>query len=152
MCGKKRLWVIMVSSLTNDVRTSNFKRYLWEVCVGIIFWVIAFVMIGYTYQSAPQWYLPSVIITFILFFFATIVLLKVYLERYQMVERWLKESVLFGFIVMVFQFLLDILVLGVIFRLDLVDYFLHSTVLITYPSIILQSLVGGFVTYKLNEG
>jgi hypothetical protein len=60
-------------------------------------------------------------------------------------EQLVLDSLLVGVIIIILNFLLDLVVLGVMPQQDFINYFITSTVLIAYPLAILRSLIDGWL-------
>ncbi|MFX0125779.1 MAG: hypothetical protein ACFFAE_19310 [Candidatus Hodarchaeota archaeon] len=137
------------------------KKILIPVILGLIIWIIAFFVIGWTQISEDPTiqalYIPMVI----LFGIGTIILMIVFLWWYlpylgiDLQQQWLHESLFFGIIVMLVHYLLDI-VIFTLMQVDLIVYFFGiffgnpngSTVMIMYPLILVWAILGGFVTIR----
>ncbi len=142
----------------------KLKKVLTPIIVGIVIWIIAFFVIGWTKISEDPaikaLYIPMVN----LFGVVTIILKLVFLWWYlaylniDFKQDWLKESVLFGFIIMVVQYLIDIIVFTFM-QVDLIVYFFGfffgnpngSTVMIMYPLSVVWAILGGFATMKIRS-
>ncbi|MFX0173880.1 MAG: hypothetical protein ACFE9L_18505 [Candidatus Hodarchaeota archaeon] len=131
----------------------------------IINWnlIAAFFVIGWTQISddpaIQTLYLPMVglfalgtFILIVLFFWWYLPYLGIELQ-----SEWLTESLLFGIIVMIIQFLLDIVIFGLFIpNVDLVAYFFRllsndpqgSTIIIMYPLIVIWTIIAGFFVQK----
>lgn len=137
------------------------KKILFPLILGLIIWMLAFFMIGWTQISEEPaiqaLYIPMVF----LFGVGTIILVIVFLWWYlpylgiNLEQEWLQESIIFGFIIMAEQFILDIIIFTLM-QVDLIIYFFGiflgnpdgSTVVIMYPLILVWAILGGFVTRK----
>ena len=97
------------------------KKILFPVILGLIIWIIAFFIIGWTQISEDPaiqaLYIPMVI----LFGIGTILLVVIFLWWYlpylgiNLEQEWLQESLLFGIILMAIQFILDIIIFTLLF-------------------------------------
>ncbi|MFX0183233.1 MAG: hypothetical protein ACFE95_09165 [Candidatus Hodarchaeota archaeon] len=141
----------------------TLKKIITPVFLSIGIWIVAFFVIGWTQISddpaIQALYLPMVILfalgTFlliVLFFWWYLPFLDIDLQ-----SEWLSESLLFGILLMVVQFLLDIVVFGLFIpNVDLLIYFFGlflndpqgSTVIIMYPLIIIWTIIAGFLVQK----
>ncbi|UCG03500.1 MAG: hypothetical protein JSW11_05795 [Candidatus Heimdallarchaeota archaeon] len=138
------------------------KKILIPLILGLVIWIIAFFVIGWTQISEDPaiqaLYIPMVI----LFGLGTIILVIVFLFWYlpylgiDLEQAWLEESLFFGIIIMCMQFILDIIVFTLM-QVDLLIYFFGlflgnpdgSTVIIMYPLILVWAILGGFVTMRI---
>lgn len=139
------------------------KRVIIPILYAILIWVVAFFVIGWTQISEDPaiqaLYLPMVL----LFSLGTLILTGGFLWWYlphlaiDIQQQWLQESLFFGIIVMVIQFLFDIVTFGFFLpNVDLLAYFFGmftgdpqgSTVIIMYPLIVVWTILGGFITLK----
>ena len=139
----------------------NPKKILTPVIFGFLIWIIAFFVIGWTQISEDPaiqaLYFPMVF----LFGIGTILLMIVFMWWYfpyleiDLQQEWLQDSLLFGLIVMLVQYFLDVSVFTLM-QVDLIVYFFGiflgnpdgSTVMIMYPLILVWAVLGGFVTMK----
>ncbi|MFX0016362.1 MAG: hypothetical protein ACFFB2_17335 [Promethearchaeota archaeon] len=138
------------------------KKILTPIILGLIIWILAFFLIGWTQISEDpaiqDLYIPMVI----LFGIGTIILMIVFLLWYfpylalDLEQEWLKESLFFGIVVMGVQYTLDIIVFTLM-NMDLITYFFGiflgnpdgSTVMIMYPLILVWAVLSGFVTMRM---
>lgn len=138
------------------------KKILFPLILGLIIWILAFFIIGWTQISEDPaiqaLYIPMVL----LFGVGTVILVIVFLWWYlpylgiNLEQEWLQESLLFGFVIMAVQFILDIIVFTLM-QVDLIIYFFGiflgnpdgSTVMIMYPLILIWAVLGGLVTWKI---
>jgi hypothetical protein len=138
------------------------KKILIPVILGLIIWILAFFIIGWTQISEDPaiqaLYIPMVI----LFGIGTIILLVIFLLWYlpylsiDLQQEWFIESLLVGILVMGIQYILDIIVFTLM-QIDLVIYFFGiflgnpegSTVMIMYPLILVWAVLGGFITKRI---
>ncbi|MFX0090982.1 MAG: hypothetical protein ACFFBD_04400 [Candidatus Hodarchaeota archaeon] len=139
------------------------KKILVPLVIGLLVWIIAFFVIGWTQISEnpaiQALYLPMVI----LFGIGTFLLILIFFYWYlpylgiDMQNEWILESLLFGIIVMLVQFILDIITFGFFIPIDLGVYFFGlflgnpdgSTTIIMYPLIVVWTIIAGFITTKL---
>ena len=137
------------------------KKILIPVILGLIIWILAFFLIGWTQISEDPaiqaLYIPMVI----LFGIGTVVLIIVFLLWYlpylgiDLEHEWFIESLFIGILVMGVQYILDIIVFTFM-QLDLMIYFFGvflgnpdgSTVMIMYPLILVWAVLGGFITKR----
>ncbi|MFW9903930.1 MAG: hypothetical protein ACFFFH_06320 [Candidatus Thorarchaeota archaeon] len=138
------------------------KKIFFPLILGLIIWILAFFIIGWTQISedpaVQALYIPMVFLFGIGTIFLVIVFLWWYLPYLgiNLEQEWLQESLLFGFVVMAVQFILDIFIFTLM-QVDLIIYFFGiflgnpngSTVLIMYPLILVWAILGGFVTLKI---
>lgn len=139
------------------------KKIVTPVLLGLFIWVAAFFIIGWTQISEDpaiqSLYLPMVIMFGVGTFILMIIFLWWYLPYLEidLDQFWVQESILFGIIVMLVQFILDIVTFGLFLQdVDLIIYFFGllqgdpqgSTVLIMYPLIIVWTVIAGFITIK----
>jgi hypothetical protein len=137
------------------------KKVLIPVIFGIVIWILAFFIIGWTQISEDpaiqELYFPLVILFGVGTVLLMVVLLWWYLPHFNidLKQKWFQESVLFGLVVMVVQYLLDISVFTLM-QVDLIVYFFGifsgdpdgSTVMIVYPLILIWAVLGGFITMR----
>jgi hypothetical protein len=100
-------WIEWIMEIT-------LKKLLIPIILGIVIWIIAFFVIGWTQISedptTQALYIPMVI----LFGIGTVLLMILFLWWYllhlniDLKQEWLQESLFFGFIIMMVQYLLDI--------------------------------------------
>jgi hypothetical protein len=126
----------MVVKITNDI--------IYGLILGVITWIIGFIIVGYAVINAPELYLTTVLITGIINTILVVLIVRVAVSRTPM-SIWAADALLIGVIIMLLNFLLDFAILGVMLQQDFVNYLLTSTVLIVYPLAILWSLVGGWL-------
>ncbi|MFX0051312.1 MAG: hypothetical protein ACFE8U_08480 [Candidatus Hermodarchaeota archaeon] len=136
------------------------KKVIVPILLSFGIWIVAFFVIGWTQISddpaIQALYLPMVGL-FALGTFLLIVLFFWWYLPYLGIElqsEWLTESLLFGIIVMIIQFLLDIVIFGLFIpNVDLAVYFFGllsndpqgSTVIILYPLIVIWTIIAGFL-------
>ncbi len=123
------------------------KDVVYGVILGVITWVIGFIIVGSAVINAPELYLTAVLITSIINTLLVVLVIRSVVYRTPM-EQWALDSLLIGIIIMILNFLLDFGVLGVMLQQDFVNYLLTSTVLVAYPLTILWSLIGGWLGSK----
>lgn len=116
----------------------------YGIILGVITWVIGFIIVGYAVMNAPELYITTVLITGVINTILVVLIVRFAVYRTPM-SIWTVDSVLIGIIIMILNFLLDFGVLGVMLQQDFVNYLLTSTVLIAYPLAILWSLIGGWL-------
>jgi hypothetical protein len=116
----------------------------YGIILGVITWVIGFIIVGYAVMNAPELYITTVLITGVINTILVVLIVRFAVYRTPM-SIWAVDSVLIGIIIMILNFLLDFGVLGVMLQQDFVNYLLTSTVLIAYPLAILWSLIGGWL-------
>lgn len=126
----------MVIKITNDI--------IYGVTLGVITWIIGFIIVGYAVINAPELYLTTVLITGVINTILVVLIVRAVVARTPM-SIWAVDALVIGVIIMLLNFLLDFAILGVMLQQDFVNYLLTSTVLIVYPLAILWSLVGGWL-------
>ncbi len=128
--------VKMVVKITNDI--------IYGLILGVITWIIGFIIVGYAVINAPELYLTTVLITGVINTILVVLIVRATVSRTPM-SIWAVDALVIGVIIMLLNFLLDYAILGVMLQQDFVNYLLTSTVLIAYPLAILWSLIGGFL-------
>ena len=126
----------MVVKITNDI--------IYGLILGVITWIIGFIIVGYAVINAPELYLTTVLITGVINTILVVLIVRAAVYRTPL-SVWAVDSFLIGLIIMILNFLLDFAILGVMLQQNFVDYLLTSTVLIVYPLAILWSLIGGWL-------
>jgi len=126
----------MVVKITNDI--------IYGLILGVITWIIGFIIVGYAVINAPELYLTTVLITGVINTILVVLIVRATVSRTPM-SIWAVDALVIGVIIMLLNFLLDYAILGVMLQQDFVNYLLTSTVLIAYPLAILWSLIGGFL-------
>ena len=126
----------MVVKITNDT--------VYGLILGVITWIIGFIIVGYAVINAPELYLTTVLITGVINTIFVVLIVCATVSRTPM-SIWAVDALLIGVIIMLLNFLLDFAILGVMLQQDFVNYLLTSTVLIVYPLAILWSLFGGWL-------
>ena len=126
----------MVVKITNDT--------VYGLILGVITWIIGFIIVGYAVINAPELYLTTVLITGVINTILVVLIVRAAVYRTPL-SVWAVDSFLIGLIIMILNFLLDFAILGVMLQQNFVDYLLTSTVLIVYPLAILWSLIGGWL-------
>lgn len=141
------------------------KKLLTPIIIGVLIWIIAFFVIGWTQISDDPFvqslYIPMVFLFGVITLILIIVFFYWYLPSLEidLQTEWLLESILFGIVVMAVQYILDLISFTIFFPIDLVVYFFGlfmgnpdgSTVMIMYPLIIVWSVLGGLITLKLRS-
>ncbi|MFX1533804.1 MAG: hypothetical protein ACFFDI_06180 [Promethearchaeota archaeon] len=141
----------------------TLKKLLTPIIVGVLIWIVAFFVIGWTQISEDPFvqslYLPMVLLFGVITLIFIIIFFYWYLPslNIDLQAEWLLESVLFGIVVMAVQYILDLISFTIFFPIDLVVYFFGlfmgnpdgSTVMIMYPLIVVWSVLGGVITRKL---
>jgi membrane protein DedA with SNARE-associated domain len=144
----------------------TLKKIIIPAILGFFIWIAAFFIIGWTQISQisedpaiQSLYLPMVV----LFGLGTFVVMTIFLWWYlpyleiDLDHFWLQESLLCGIIIMLVQFILDIVTFGIFLPdVDLLVYFFGlfqgdpqgSTVIIMYPLIIVWIIIAGFIIFK----
>lgn len=117
---------------------------IYGLILGVITWIIGFMIVGFAVINAPEMYLTSVLITGVINTILVILIVRFAVYHTPM-SQWAVDSLLIGVIITILNFLLDFGVLGVMLQQDFVNYLLTSTVLIAYPLAILWSLIGGWL-------
>lgn len=117
---------------------------IYGLILGVITWIIGFMIVGFAVINAPEMYLTSVLITGVINTILVILIVRFAVYQTPM-SQWAVDSLLIGVIITILNFLLDFGVLGVMLQQDFVNYLLTSTVLIAYPLAILWSLIGGWL-------
>jgi len=126
----------MVIKIINDIT--------YGLILGVITWIIGFIIVGYAVINAPELYLTTVLITGVINTILVVLIVRAAVYRTPL-SVWAVDSFLIGLIIMILNFLLDFAILGVMLQQDFVNYLLTSTVLIVYPLAILWSLIGGWL-------
>lgn len=126
----------MVVKITTDI--------VYGLILGVITWIIGFIIVGYAVINAPELYLTTVLITGVINTILVVLIVRAAVYRTPL-SVWAVDSFLIGLIIMILNFLLDFAILGVMLQQDFVNYLLTSTVLIVYPLAILWSLIGGWL-------
>jgi hypothetical protein len=141
----------------------NKKSLLFGLILGFLSWLWAFIIVGsaffdYTTNQPienpdPGLYIILLIINFML----TIVILAIYLWKYEqnnpIIERiWYKDAILLGIILCTMNFLLDAVFFGIQGRNLLTYFFIETTTGYMYPLIILETILLAYLIYGRKEG
>ncbi|MFX1521036.1 MAG: hypothetical protein ACFFCD_14055 [Promethearchaeota archaeon] len=126
----------MVLKIASDI--------VYGLILGVITWIIGFIIVGYAVINAPELYITTVLITSVINTLIVVLVVRAAVYRTPM-SQWAVDSFLIGITIMLLNFLLDFAILGVMLQQDFVNYLLTSTVLIAYPLAILWSLIGGWL-------
>ncbi|MFX0066558.1 MAG: hypothetical protein ACFFC7_30745 [Candidatus Hermodarchaeota archaeon] len=141
------------------------KKIMLPTIIGLLVWIVAFFLIGWTVISEDPaiqaLYLPMVVLFAIGNFLLLLILFYWYFPHLSVdiQNEWFSESLLFGVILMALQFILDIIAFSFIFPTDLVVYFFGrflgnsegSTVIVSYPLIVIWSVLAGYIVMRLRK-
>lgn len=141
----------------------TLKKVGIPIVLSVIIWIAAFFIIGWTQisddPSIQDLYLPMVVLFAVGTLILTIAFLWWYLPYVEVdiQNQWLQESLFVGILLMLVQFILDIVTFGFFLpNVDLLVYFFGiltgdpegSTVIIMYPLILVWAVLGGYITLR----
>ena len=136
---------------------SGLIRFTVPIGIGIIIWVFAFFLVGYTRMPGgpAELYLPMVALVGIVWTVLALFVFQWYAKKWQIGAEWFREAVLFGLTITILQFVLDFYVflnfLSYTIETFVTEYLLKSTVLVMYPFITVEIVVIAYLLRRFKR-
>jgi hypothetical protein len=136
---------------------TGIVRFIVPIGLGILIWVLAFLLVGYTKMPGgpAELYLPMVASSSIIWTILLLVVFRWYARKWHIGAEWFREAALFGLTITILQFVLDLYAfltyLSFTLETFVTEYLLKSTVLVMYPFITAETVAIGYLLKRFKK-